>query len=195
MSPAASRWLERQARVNGRPWRWALAAIGWITLVTGAAQLLLPGVELRILRADASATPSHFFRIVGMFMVLFGGLLLHGLHEPRANPAAFLWTGLQKVGACVMVALGVGRDLLSPLALGVVAFDALSAVLVLAFYASLRQREQIISVLKPQAEDASPGPGPTGEATSPSVSALRVAEATREPSPLGRPPRALGEAQ
>ncbi|GMU05538.1 patatin-like phospholipase family protein [Corallococcus caeni] len=195
MSPAASRWLERQARVNGRPWRWALAAIGWITLVTGAAQMLLPGVELRVLRADASAAPAHFFRIVGMFMVLFGGLLLHGLHEPRANPAAFLWTGLQKVGASGMVAIGVARGLLSPLALGVAAFDALSAVLVLGFYASLRQREQIISVLKPQVaeEEEAPEPEPTREATSPSVSTLRVADATREPRPLGRPLRALGE--
>ncbi|RKH00618.1 patatin-like phospholipase family protein [Corallococcus carmarthensis] len=190
MSPAASRWLERQARVNGRPWRWVLAAIGWITLVAGVVQLLIPGVELHLLRADTSATPAYFFRIVGMFMVLFGGLLLHGLHEPRANPAAFLWTGLEKVGACVMVAIGVGRGLLSPLALAVAAFDAVSAVLVLAFYASLRQREQIITVLKPQAEEA-----PPEAASPPTVSALRVADATREPKPLGRPLRMLGEGQ
>ncbi|RKG87984.1 patatin-like phospholipase family protein [Corallococcus sp. CA049B] len=187
MSPTASRWLERQARVNGRPWRWALAAIGWITVASGAAQLFLPGLELRLLHADASAAPAHFFRIVGMFMVLFGGLLLHGLHEPRANPAAFLWTGLQKVGACGMVAVGVARGLLSPLALGVAAFDALSAVLVLGFYASLRQREQIITVLRPQTEEAPP------EITSPSVSALRVAEATRNGAPSQRPLRTFGE--
>ncbi|RKH65480.1 patatin-like phospholipase family protein [Corallococcus aberystwythensis] len=187
MSPAASRWLERQARLNGRPWRWALAAIGWITLVTGAVQLFLPGVELRLLHADASAAPAHFFRIVGMFMVLFGGLLLHGLHEPRANPAAFLWTGLQKVGACAMVAIGVGRGLLSPLALAVAAFDGLSAVLVLGFYASLRQREQIITVLKPQAREEPPA------VAGPSVSALRVADATRDPMPLGQPSRMMGE--
>ncbi|MBZ4374051.1 patatin-like phospholipase family protein [Corallococcus sp. AS-1-6] len=187
MSPAASRWLERQARVNGRPWRWALAAIGWITIATGTAQMFLPGLELRLLHADASAAPAHFFRIVGMFMVLFGGLLLHGLHEPRANPAAFLWTGLQKVGACGMVTVGVARGLLSPLALGVAAFDLLSAVLVLGFYASLRQREQIITVLKPRTEEASP------EVASPSVSALRVAEATRNGGPPRPPPRALGE--
>ncbi|MBZ4329555.1 patatin-like phospholipase family protein [Corallococcus sp. AS-1-12] len=187
MSPAASRWLERQARVNGRPWRWALAAIGWITIATGTAQMFLPGLELRLLHADASAAPAHFFRIVGMFMVLFGGLLLHGLHEPRANPAAFLWTGLQKVGACGMVTVGVARGLLSPLALGVAAFDLLSAVLVLGFYASLRQREQIITVLKPRTEEASP------EVASPSVSALRVAEATRNGGPPRPSPRALGE--
>ncbi|CAM3382250.1 patatin-like phospholipase family protein [Corallococcus soli] len=151
MSPGLSR-LERLSRTHGREWRWALAAIGWITVVSGAVQMFLPGTELRLLQADASATPSHFFRIVGMFMVLFGGLLLHGLHEPRANPAAFLWSGLQKVGACLMVALAVALGLLSPLSLGVAAFDALSAALVLAFYVTLRQREQVISVLKPHPE-------------------------------------------
>ncbi|MFB1480720.1 patatin-like phospholipase family protein [Corallococcus sp. RDP092CA] len=183
-----SRWLEHQALFNGRPWRWALAAIGWITLASGAAQLFIPGPELRLLHGDASAAPAHFFRIVGMFMVLFGCMLLHGLHEPRANQAAFLWSGLQKVGGCVMVAIAVGQDLLSPLALGVAAFDAVSAVLVLGFYASLRQREQIITVLKPRAEEEAP-PEPTG----PSVNALRVAEALRSDVRSPGPPRAPGE--
>ncbi|RKH34443.1 patatin-like phospholipase family protein [Corallococcus praedator] len=152
MSPGLPRRLERLSRTHGRGWRWALAAIGWITVVSGVVQMFLPGTELRLMQADASAAPAHFFRIVGMFMVLFGGLLLHGLHEPRANPAAFLWSGLQKVGACLMVAVAVARGLLSPVSLLVAAFDALSAALVLGFYVTLRQREQVISVLKPPSE-------------------------------------------
>ncbi|RYZ38925.1 MAG: patatin-like phospholipase family protein [Myxococcaceae bacterium] len=152
MSSGLARRLEALSRTHGRGWRWALAAIGWITVVSGAVQMFLPGTELRLLHADASASPAHFFRIVGMFMVLFGGLLLHGLHEPRANPAAFLWSGLQKVGACLMVAVAVGRGLLSPLSLLVAGFDALSAALILGFYVTLRQREQVISVLKPHPE-------------------------------------------
>jgi predicted acylesterase/phospholipase RssA len=185
MSAGLSRWLERQARVHGRPWRWMLAAIGWLTVGSGAAQMVVPGLELRMLHADASAAPAHFFRIVGMFMVLFGGLLLHGLHEPRANPAAFLWSGLQKVGACAMVAIAVARGLLSPLALTVAAFDGLSALLVLGFHASLRQRDQIISVLKPR--DAPQDPA-ASERAGPSVNALRVADPTKEPGVTERPP-------
>ena len=109
MSLGLTRRLEDLARTHGREWRWALAVIGWITVVSGAVQMFLPGVELRLMHVDASAAPAHFFRILGMFMVLFGGLLLHGLHEPRANPAAFLWSGLQKVGACLMGFMGVAR--------------------------------------------------------------------------------------
>ena len=73
MRAGLSRWLERQARTHGRGWRQVLAAIAWITVVAGGAQLLLAGTELRLLSADDAPAPAHYFRIVGMFMVLFGG--------------------------------------------------------------------------------------------------------------------------
>ncbi|WP_223632237.1 patatin-like phospholipase family protein [Corallococcus sp. EGB] len=185
MSPAASRWLEHQARFKGRPWRWSLAVVGWVTVLLGVAQLFIPGPELRLLHANASAAPVHFFRFMGMFLVLFGCMLLHGLHEPRENQAAFLWSGLQKVGSCVLVLIAVARGLMSPLGLSLAAFDAVAAVLALGFYASLRQREQIITVLKPRAEVAPP------ELAGPSVNALRVAEAARGEVLPPRPPPAV----
>src|SRR5688572_6577334 len=107
--------------MRGRMERWlrlALVAIAVATVVSGAVQLIAPGFVLGFLEAEASPSSRHFFGIVGMFMVLFGGLMLHALARPKENPAAFLWAGLQKLGACAAVGLGVARGLFSPLALG-----------------------------------------------------------------------------
>ena len=182
MSAGLTRWLERRARTHGREWRWVLAAIGWITVVAGVFQLLVPATELRLLRADASAAPAHFFRIVGMFMALFGGLLLSGLRDPRANPAAFLWAGLQKVGACLMVSVAVARGLLSPLSLLVAVFDGLSALGVLGFFATLRQRTQPGAVLKARPEVTPTVPAPPVERrATPVRAAVRGAGEGAEP--------------
>jgi predicted acylesterase/phospholipase RssA len=128
--------------MSGRTERWlclALAAIAIATVVSGAVQLIVPGFVLGFLDAEASPSSRHFFGIVGMFMVLFGGLMLHALARPRENPAAFLWAGLQKLGACAAVGLGVARGLFSPLALGVAGFDLLSGLLVLSYLGLLRR--------------------------------------------------------
>lgn len=131
--------------MKGRTERWLrgiLAAISVATVISGAVQLVAPGFELGFLGAESTATSRHFFGIVGMFMVLFGGLLLHALVRPKENPAAFVWAGLQKLGACAAVSLGVARGLFSPLALGVAGFDFLSGLLILGYLGLLRRAER-----------------------------------------------------
>ncbi|MBN1209218.1 MAG: patatin-like phospholipase family protein [Myxococcaceae bacterium] len=141
--------------MRGRTERWlrlALAAIAIATVVSGAVQLIAPGFVLGFLEAEASPSSRHFFGIVGMFMVLFGGLLLHALARPKENPAAFVWAGLQKLGACAAVGLGVARGLFSPLALGVAGFDLLSGLLVLGYLGLLRRAAR--PALSPQLKSA-----------------------------------------
>lgn len=131
--------------MRSRRERWLrgiLAAISGATVISGAVQLVAPGFELGFLQAESTATSRHFFGIVGMFMVLFGGLLLHALVRPRENPAAFVWAGLQKLGACAAVSLGVARGLFSPLALGVAGFDFVSGLLILGYLGLLRRAER-----------------------------------------------------
>ena len=76
--------------------------------------------------------------IVGMFMVLFGGLLLQALFASRPQPIPVFWCGMQKFGAAAAVSVGVFREVLSWLALGVAAFDLFSAVLILVYWFSIR---------------------------------------------------------
>ncbi len=112
--------------------RLCVVAIGLVTVASGALQLAQPGLILTLIAGPSSAMARHFFAIVGMFMVLFGGLVLQTLRsESRGEPGgvALLWCTLQKLGASAAVGLGVLSGVFSPIALLVAGFDLASAVL------------------------------------------------------------------
>jgi hypothetical protein len=110
----------------------ALKAIAVATIGTGAIQIAAPQLVLGVISvASGTSLGEYLFAIVGMFMVLFGGLLLHALSGPELQRVPLLWAGLQKLGASIAVALGVAAGVLVPLALLVAAFDLASAVLAL----------------------------------------------------------------
>jgi hypothetical protein len=111
-----------------------VVGIGVVTSVTGALQAVAPSATLGPLQAEDSATVRHFFGTVGMFMACTGGILVARPHDP----AVLRMTAAQKIGAAVAVGLGVRRGLLSPLALSVAAFDALSGLLALDYRRRLR---------------------------------------------------------
>jgi hypothetical protein len=107
-----------------------LAAIAAATIVSGLVQLVAPGFVLDLLDAESTKTTRHFFGIVGMFMAIVGGLLLHAmLRPPPAAGFVVFWASLQKLGASLAVAIGVGRGVFSDLALLVAGFDLLTAVI------------------------------------------------------------------
>jgi len=109
-------------------------AIGAVTVLTGLTQVAAPGLVLAVVHGDTAPTSLHFFRIIGMFMALFGGLLLQASRLPAPAAAApLLWCMLQKWGAALAVTVAVALQLMSPLALGIAAFDAASALLLRAY--------------------------------------------------------------
>ena len=113
--------------------RTLLRGIGAITTATGVLQAAAPQATLGPLKADDSPTVRHFFGTVGMFMACTGGILV----ARSEDPPVVLMTAAQKLGASVAVGLGVRRGLLSPLALGVAGFDALSGLLALDYWRRL----------------------------------------------------------
>jgi hypothetical protein len=110
--------------------RWLLVLISVATIVSGLVQVVDPAFILSLLSADVTATTKHFFGIVGMFMMLFGGMLLQVLISRQPNAPVFLWAGLQKIGASFSVGLGVFHHIFGPLALAVAGFDLLSGILI-----------------------------------------------------------------
>jgi hypothetical protein len=124
--------------MRAAPFERALLAIAAITVASGAAQLVMPAFVLRVVGAEVTPTASHFFAIVGMFMVLFGGALWQAVRSPEPQPVALFWAGLQKFGAAAAVGLGVMHDIFSPLALGVASFDLVSGVLIIWYWSSQR---------------------------------------------------------
>jgi hypothetical protein len=113
--------------------RRALLLIAAVTVLSGLVQMIRPSFVLGLIGAQAAPLGAHSFGIVGMFMVLFGGLLWEGLAPRGPMPTALRWAGLQKLGAFGAVTLGVMRGLFGPLALGVALFDLLSAVLIFVY--------------------------------------------------------------
>jgi hypothetical protein len=118
---------------------WLLVLIAASTFLTGAVQAIAPAFILRLLSAETTPTSQHFFAIVGMFMVLFGGATLHALLSFKHHAVVILWSSFQKFGASVAVALGVQRGIFASLALLVAIIDFLSGVLALWYWSRIRR--------------------------------------------------------
>jgi uncharacterized protein YjeT (DUF2065 family) len=118
---------------------WSLIVIAAVTVLSGLLQMVLPGLVLKIVSAQATPTTQHFFAIIGMFMMLFGGALLQVLFSPEPQTVVVLWVGLQKFGASIPVSLGVFRLIFSPFALLIAGFDLLSGLLILWYWFRLRK--------------------------------------------------------
>lgn len=116
-----------------------LKIIAWLTVISGLVQVLVPDFVLGMIGGEITASTLHFFGIIGIFMVFFGGLLLHALSGSKKRPVAVFWCGMQKFGAAVAVGLAVGRGLLSWMALGIAAFDLFSGILIFAHWYAINK--------------------------------------------------------
>lgn len=120
--------------------RAGLAAIGVITVATGAAQAVAPGRLLPAIGVENAPATRQLFGTVGMFMVIVGGTLLGALRRPACARGVVFWVAAQKLGASGAVGLGVKRSVFSPAALLVAGFDFLSGLLALDYRRRLPRR-------------------------------------------------------
>ncbi|GAB3394366.1 hypothetical protein GCM10027568_24870 [Humibacter soli] len=132
------------------PLRIIALAIGVITIISGAAQVVAPWFVLGIIGADVTATTNQLFATVGAFMVIVGGALTHATIVGGPQPIVLLWSVIQKVVAVVLVVVGVIAGVFGPLALGVASFDLLSAVLIAVF--------AVVNMRRWAARRVAPGP-------------------------------------
>ena len=112
---------------------WMLVLISAGTLVSGIVQIFAPGFILGLISAEITLATRQCFATVGMFMFLFGGMLLHGLLTRQIHTPVFLWAGLQKLGAFVAVFIGVMNHAFGPRAMLVACFDLLSGILIFVY--------------------------------------------------------------
>jgi hypothetical protein len=118
---------------------WVLVLISASTVLSGLVQLVSPGFVLRVVGGATDPAGEHFFRIVGMFMVLFGGMLLQALLAAADHPLATFWAALQKLGAAAAVGIGCSRGFFASTALLVAGFDLLTGILILIYWRRIRQ--------------------------------------------------------
>jgi len=110
-----------------------LLLVSAATILSGAFQAVAPGVVLHVLSVDRTDATRQLFATIGLFMVAFGGMLLHALLAGDGDTVLVLWAGVQKFLAAVAVAIGVGRNVFSALALLVASFDLVSGLLCLLY--------------------------------------------------------------
>ncbi|MCS4436921.1 patatin [Aquiflexum gelatinilyticum] len=112
-------------------------AISMVTVISGLTQVFMPATVLKIIGADITDSTNHLFGIVGMFMALFGGMLIHNIYSIHPSKVVVVWCALQKLGAFVAVSLGVMSGLFSWMALSVAIFDLFSGLLFLYYMKTL----------------------------------------------------------
>ena len=120
--------------MNDAMLRLALIAIAAITCLSGATQMLAPDRVLAIVAPATSGAEAHFFRTIGMFMLITGAMFGQSLIQRTDAPAISLWIGVQKLLAAVLVFWGWIAGYLLWLAVGVALFDLASGVLALIFW-------------------------------------------------------------
>jgi hypothetical protein len=104
------------------------------TVLTGLVQMINPSFILKIIAAEISQTTMHFFSIIGMFMALFGAMMLHAIYSSYKNEAAIFWAAIQKLGAAVAVGLGILHGVFNVLSGAVALFDLVSGIIFLYYY-------------------------------------------------------------
>jgi len=112
---------------------WILVLISVTTVVSGIVQIFAPAFILGLVGAEITAATRQCFATVGMFMFLFGGMLLQVLLSRQMIAPVFLWSGLQKIGAFVAVGIGVMNHVFSLGAMLVACFDLLSGILIFTY--------------------------------------------------------------
>ena len=121
--------------------RFFVLVISVLTIISGIVQVFAPAFVLHFVGAEATPTSAHFFGIVGIFMALFGGLMVHALYSEYPNRVAVLWCAFQKLGAFVAVMLGIFHDIFSIMAAAVAIFDLFSGLLFLYYLKTLKVYE------------------------------------------------------
>lgn len=118
-----------------------LIIISVVTLLTGILQILAPAFVLRLLGGEVSLTTIQVFATIGMFIAVFGGMLLHANLTSSFEPRAILWSSFQKFGASLAILIGICNHLFAPIAAFAAVFELLSG-LFFTYYLRLRKRNR-----------------------------------------------------
>jgi hypothetical protein len=101
-------------------------------------QAIAPAFVLNFVGAEINTTSKQLFATIGMFMFLFGGMMIHALYHVENNRVVVIWSGLQKLGASVAVFIGIFNGTFILLAAGVAVFDLFSALLFFYYLKTLK---------------------------------------------------------
>lgn len=114
--------------------------ISLATFASGLTQLIMPSFVLKFVGGELTATTEHFFAIIGMFMTLFGGLMIQTVYSHETGYAPIVWSAIQKMGASIAVFIGILKGLFALQAGAIAVFDMASGIVFL-YYLKVRKTE------------------------------------------------------
>jgi hypothetical protein len=121
--------------------RLIIIVISIITILSGIVQLVDPAFVLKNVGIEASPVTSQLFATIAMFMILFGGMVIHGVYSAYKNNVIILWAAFQKFGASIAVGIGILHGIFNLVSGGVALFDLCSGVLFLYYYQCIKADE------------------------------------------------------
>jgi len=120
-----------------------LLLISLSTLLSGAIQVFAPAMVLNFVGAAIDANTKQLFATIGMFMFLFGGMMIHALYHEDDNRVVVIWSALQKLGASFAVFIGILKGIFLPVAGMVAAFDLVSGILFFVYLQNLKSNKSL----------------------------------------------------
>ena len=101
-------------------------------------QVVAPAYVLKFVGAAIDVSTKQLFATIGMFMFLFGAMMIHALYNEDDNRVVVIWSAFQKFGASIAVVIGITRGIFLPVAGLVAAFDFVSGILFFVYLRSLK---------------------------------------------------------
>ena len=118
--------------------RLVILAISVITIFSGAMQIVAPAFVLHFVGVQIDDATKQLFATIGMFMFLFGCMMVHALYDENDNRVVVLWSAAQKLGASIAVGIGIFKGIFALPAAGVALFDFGSGILFFYYLKSLK---------------------------------------------------------
>jgi hypothetical protein len=110
------------------------------TLVLGLFQMLNPIAALGLMgKGEILPVTAHYFAMLGFFMVLVNGMVLHTIYEVNTSRTIILWAALQKAGIAVLLVMGILGGHFHVTAIGVALFDLAAGVLFFFYFLQLKK--------------------------------------------------------
>jgi tetrahydromethanopterin S-methyltransferase subunit G len=118
--------------------RVVILVISVITVFSGAMQIVAPAFVLHFVGVQIDDATKQLFATIGMFMFLFGCMMVHALYDVHDNRVVVIWSALQKLGASIAVGIGILYGIFALPAAGVALFDFYSGILFFYYLKSLK---------------------------------------------------------
>ena len=121
--------------------RLIVLVISIITVLSGIMQLVDPAFVLKNVGVPATPVTNQLFATIAMFMILFGGMVIHSIYTVYKSNVIILWAAFQKFGASIAVGIGILNGIFNLLSGAVALFDFCSGLIFIYYYQCLKADE------------------------------------------------------